>query len=885
MSLLVYFMKRWLLFLFLFSFVSASVDVESFDVDSDYVPFEEIAGSVNLTIENEYYNEKIILSNDEEIELGFFLRDNGADFNCFPMDCSTSYNAFSGAADKSFSISSLGEKYVGFVLIGDSVVLSSIDFSIESDFEEQVRQPLIIDFFEGGEWGFTEFSDEFIDKDWGCYSSSSKILGPLIGSGVDYCEMISVGNSDVLNVGADVNGSGGVLKMTVYPESGFGASWDCSYTDGVNDGCEVEAELGTIFSAGNYQVCVGSESATGYNIYIDVIGTNCGFVYGADPADNTKDYAIFAQGVKYAGAGNLGVMNLGSEYIGAANAIISGRYGGNCSEGCVLPLKFSGVAQSIEISDVSLNYTDTKELYSSNSIYDLSGSLATVDFEGVLDLGLLNLVVSEAGEYFARLSGEYLFRKNVNILPAPVVSSVYPLEVPAGVPVFIYANIDYDANKSLIYKWEFGDGDKNTTSVPYVLHTYDDLKNYTLKLEVSAGGNLTSDKSFGINAISPEDAVNEGLASGRIFLKNVRDTIRDSLVWYGDALLAIIDMVGFESEFDRMDKARNSSFNADDFRKVAVDLYALNIPISVRTDSFESPLLMTEISDIDIESVETISGKAESGGDDIYANPILSWQEENVDVVMKSWDIYVSYLNGKSENILKVYNFDVTSKSDKESYFVINEDFSKLYFNGASDARKVGDSTVIIVGGNQKKSFEFYYEGSEDVGVFISPKLSSLVIDADIGDECNFNYVCEKDSGETSDNCRSDCKPVGKAVVFLILGTLFFLVVYTAFQIWYKRRYEAYLFRDGTQMYNLLMYVTNARARGVKDDRIGAELRAKGWSSERVNYIIKKSAGRSVGMFELLPIGRISALIRNWKAKGKVVTTDRQEDGGSRRVP
>ena len=58
--------------MFLFSFVSASVDVESFDVDSDYVPFEEIAGSVNLTIENEYYNEKIILSNDEEIELGFF---------------------------------------------------------------------------------------------------------------------------------------------------------------------------------------------------------------------------------------------------------------------------------------------------------------------------------------------------------------------------------------------------------------------------------------------------------------------------------------------------------------------------------------------------------------------------------------------------------------------------------------------------------------------------------------------------------------------------------------------------------------------------------------------------------------------------------------------
>ena len=43
-------MKRWLLLLLLFSFVSASVDIESFEVVDEYVPFEKIEGSVNLSI-------------------------------------------------------------------------------------------------------------------------------------------------------------------------------------------------------------------------------------------------------------------------------------------------------------------------------------------------------------------------------------------------------------------------------------------------------------------------------------------------------------------------------------------------------------------------------------------------------------------------------------------------------------------------------------------------------------------------------------------------------------------------------------------------------------------------------------------------------------------
>ena len=63
------------------------------------------------------------------------------------------------------------------------------------------------------------------------------------------------------------------------------------------------------------------------------------------------------------------------------------------------------------------------------------------------------------------------------------------------------------------------------------------------------------------------------------------------------------------------------------------------------------------------------------------------------------------------------------------------------------------------------------------------------------------------------------------------------------------------------------MFVTNARARGLTDLRIAAEFRKKGWSSERVNYIIKKSRGDKMGMFEIIPVEKIMAYFRNLRAK------------------
>ena len=53
----------------------------------------------------------------------------------------------------------------------------------------------------------------------------------------------------------------------------------------------------------------------------------------------------------------------------------------------------------------------------------------------------------------------------------------------------------------------------------------------------------------------------------------------------------------------------------------------------------------------------------------------------------------------------------------------------------------------------------------------------------------------------------------------------------------------------------------------MKDSRIAAVLRGRGWASERVSYIIKKSRGKRTGLVEIIPIEKVAAFLRNRKAR------------------
>ena len=150
--------------------------------------------------------------------------------------------------------------------------------------------------------------------------------------------------------------------------------------------CLLQASGGTTFNEGEYQVCISADIPTDYRINTESQGVNCGFPYDLGPSSSTKDYALFVKTANYENASFLNTQEFDFENLAlAADDLIQRKYAGNCTNTCFLPIKATGVAQNLEISDaevgVRINYEDQVE----NNVHKLNIIPAKVFFSGILN--------------------------------------------------------------------------------------------------------------------------------------------------------------------------------------------------------------------------------------------------------------------------------------------------------------------------------------------------------------------------------------------------------------------------------------------------------------------------------------------------------------------
>jgi hypothetical protein len=864
--------------------VSASVEVYNYSFKTSYFPFEPISGEINISIVGEDFDSLLTSGDGDSIVLGDFLTDNGVIYYCSPPDCSNDYSIISGSADETLAVGT-DKTYLGFVLTGENIAITGLNFNIRSDFNSSIYRPLTIDFFEGGEWKFNEFSDTFSQQHWGCYDESANATGPLIGTS-SYCEMIEISETGSVYVGADVDlADDKNLTMILYPENGGSYLGQCEFNPNDYPGCKIDADLGEVFEESKYKVCVKADEATDYTIYEESVGPMCGFVYSNGPDNSVKDYSIFARTAQYAGSGFFSPDDLDfSALVSAADDLLVERYGRDCSNTCILPMEFTGIPQSVRVSSVDLDYTVSGEFYQSNEVSSLESIPASVDFDGILDLSLTGFNISGAGNYGLFLGGEKLFEEEVEQIPAPIITSLSPNNPPAGVPVTFYVGVNFDnPNATLTYIWDFGNGSVKTTVNNSVVHTFPLIKNYSIIVEVSAGGNLTSKKGFVVEAISPREAVNATLMNLRKSLDGVKSKLASFPAWYNSELEELINYTFFDGEFTRLERDYNVSSDDSDLLEIAEKLYSLNIPTNVFIKEETGFETLTQSEDIDPQIILDFAGGSAYEDLNEYIDPILRWQTQTVRSEVSTKKISVAWLDGSSDAIFRTYRYNVTSYSDDESYLIIKRPLFKLFFEKDNDpsARKVDDdNTVVVFDAGENKIFEFYYKSPDETPFFMAPKLGKLVVEANIDETCNFNLICEKEFGENYKTCPSDCKQsTSKVILYIILAVVFGFILYILLQVWYKKNYENHLFGDQRQLYNLLMYIANARARGKADNEIRKDLSKQGWSSERLTYVFKKSRGERTGMVEIIPFDKIAAYARNRKARANIATGSKQQMG------
>jgi PKD repeat protein len=863
-----------LLLLCFVSFASASVDVHNFSLQSHFSFEESLKGEINLTVEDVDFTAIIRSSSGQEISLGDFLIANGVSPTCKPVSCGNDYEAGTFSTSKDFIIGTGEEVYGGFSIEGEDVHITSVNFDVQSDFVEGNNLPLAIDFFEGSDWNFNEFSNIFSNRYWGCYDNEAAAMGPLIRSS-SYCEMITLLESGAYFVGAKVNRDDSKdLRMTVYSGDSGSPVGECLFNPVTEDGCRIDAEEEEVFDADAYQVCVSSEDPedpdtyTDYRLYTESTGEVCGFVYAEGPLNSTADYQIFGRVAKYGDALLIESASFDFEALTtAADSLIEENYDRDCSDECILPFSLSGIAQTVTVSDVSLDYVKAGGDYVSDKVFPVSVSPASVDFSGILDLELTGFNVSEDGEYSLFLDDDLIIKDTLTLTAAPLLTSLSPSNPPAGIPITFFLGVDSSTNSSLTYVWDFGNGTVETTSENRIVHTFPELRNYTVSVKVSAPGNLSSKKDFYVETITPGVAVNVTLLKKKEVLESVSQAVSTFPDWYGDELSDLVELQIFIDEINRLEAARDKAYEDSKIVEIAKELYDLIVPSRVFIEETVTSPLLGGITDIKPSVIDYFAGGA--GGEDLedYKNPILRWQSENIEAIISTEKISSSWWNGEVRDAIRTYNVNVKSADYGETYFVINLPIEEIYFKDFAGAKRAEDSAIIPMNENEEVSFEFYVIGGEEVSFFASPRLSQLILEGTIDDTCNRNKICEKSNGETYKNCRTDCKPVGRAIFYIFLVIFLVFILYLFLQMWYKRRYENFLFEDRRQLYNLLMYISNARARKRSDTQIEEDLKKQGWSSERIEYVMKKSRGERTGMYEIIPIEKVVAYVRNFKAR------------------
>jgi len=813
-------------------------------IDQSYGSEDYIQGWINISLVNEPADSIITgLIEDEDIEGNISIFDlvkqdvnSNFVYICNPTDCSSDYTASNGESSKSFDLNDGESTLFGFKITEEKLISDISSFSIQvssSNTFESTNLPLSIDVFNDGEidWKVSSSSGNFNSKVYGCYVDENTEQAGIITT--QYCEKISLTQAPEVEIGANVVGSGDVSFTMSIEEVEGGTKETCSAT--ASQSGEIKC-LVSDFSVDNkdYYVCIKTTSSGSdkYKIKYEQ-NSPCGF--SGDYDGYNYDFDIFAQTGMYSPVGEINLNELAIE--GDIFNYISDRYDSNCTEGCIIPIKFSsGVTQQLNLTEPSLSYVSGVSA-SETILYNLEEIPPTISskFQKLnLDEAGFN-VPEDYGNYTFTLSfkGKNLFSEEIIVEEIPKIKFLSPLETAADYETKfkVYTNWSSEISQ---YKWDFGDDSEETTVTDEVTHTYDAEGNYDVKITINDEEGRSSSRTFRVSVLPVSEMVPILLNETETNIENIKNQLKNFSVFEQESLISFLNLNEIESIVSNFSYSLSeSSLTEDEYKTIFEQLIEMNIPNSIKkTASGAGILFYPQTGNIDLAQLSKITEEEYTGeNEEDYKNAVLAWEEENVDVIMSYGETSLYY---KSSDELKLKTFDITfTKKGTEvgnSYIVIKK-MENLFFDQDYSQIELEDYYYISLDSENK---EIIFSTSEDVNfetlpLFIAPSISELSL-----------ISGEITSFETNSN---------KWIIFGIVAVLIFfigIIIWVILKLWYKRKYENYLFTNRNNLLNLVNYIDGEKKKGTNEKEILKKLRKAGWNSEQIKYALKKYLGKKI---------------------------------------
>lgn len=841
---------------------------------------DSIEGYINISLsaQSADSNLRLIINNKEQnISLLDFLVKSGLragnNFLCNPKSCEQTYQTISESS-KSKRIKG-GRTIVGAMITGNSIEFKTnvleFDVSGENSTPSCGVSPLRIDLLadKSNDWQYLE-GDDFCGAllPSACYDDENANKNFDV-TNTGYCQKIFLPVSTRFKLSALVkkNKGEGDLKLFLYDKK-TGNSESCDLeepneTAYIQKNCTVNFPISSYYEEQEYYICIRDElSDNSYTIKGEMTEPLCG-TGGLPDGNATADFGLFVQPSSIVSFNRTIRFNDTefskthieslAEYI---KDYITEKYDGDCISGCLIPIEIMS-EQDVTIDNFAVRYCTQGLCTTENNFFELTKKPALIDMNFTsISLEAANFTALGQGNQTATffIGDSSIGSEQIMIERIPVIKEIIQAGKEAMSPIQFIVDVYSPKNNSLVsYQWDFGDGSTEKTLLNTTTHSYGNVGTFKLKVEVTDSEGLIGTKTKEIIVGSPKEVLNKTLVIKRAFLSNITVQIENA-GWYKDLLTKEIGTAEISDKLSEYERQYKLAATDAEYLDIMTKLKELNMPqVIYDAETVTNMPLITDVDTIMPEYIEKLNGGTY---DTNYAtetkNAVGDWNSKNLQLSISSKIVDLVKEDNSREDVITVINLNIEPNEQKrELFFVIVLPYERTKFAAEYGQQQLDGAIGFLFKDTTEQNINFAVPGRIDVEnlvAFGSPYLGDLeIVPPEI--VCNNNGKCEK--GENWKNCRSDCKPIGLAIFYILLVAVLIYTFYLFLQKWYKTKYESYLFKNRQDLHNLLFFIGNSFKKGKQEKEIIEELKKAGWGSEQINYALRKVRGERIGMPEI----------------------------------
>ncbi|MBT4376138.1 PKD domain-containing protein [archaeon] len=832
------------------TFVAAdfSLGNESYIIETEYGQNSFLEGWLNISLENQASNSFFTDSEDNSILLREILDldvNSNYNYNCSILNCSSNYESDYSFLSENFNLEA-GESFLaGLEFNGDIESIKSIQFVIDSDAQSSCANQLKIDILNNNETNFgNDVSSEEIclGKNQGCFNETSSSEEVLMG-GIPFCQKIEFNEAPGFKLGAwiweKVPGNR-QLEMKVYDLNGTEInSCNLAKADLIDGGGDISCEIDYLVTepTENY-VCAFAKGTTGeYKAKGYSLEEGCGF-RGFPSKPETAAYYIFIESKKFGEVGSLLVKDTfpdNTSFAELAENYILSTYGDlNCEKSCFVPIKISTFQnQRIELRNLNIIY-DKKNLpgIEGNTFHLLNEIPSEIDSEiQILSLGEKFRLPNETEEisYILFLEDQEIFEETINI--TNITIKISPTKVAEGFPTLFTAEFNSNVSAKR-YEWDFGNGNQSLSSSNQINYIYASNGTYELKVSITDLNNRKFFETATIIVDSPEETINNTILK----LEGNLDNLKKQRIKLDSFIKSLVDEVVNIDLIENELKEIKNEFkyaNSDNDYKILIDkLIEIEIPSSIITASTSSVTFYPNKDLINLEFLEEILGeKYNQTLEEEYLDAIFSWNQNNLETRISMEEVFFKW-DSFTQSQFRVFElkFDEKEILEYDSYFILRDLLGLV--TDADLIDREGYSYIELTGLDKISIATTQNLNFASLPVYISPAFSDLEIsEVIVGPEgWNLWWIL---------------------IIILIVLILVGFIVYNKMQEWYDKKYEKKLFPNRNDLYNLITFINNSKAKKIEESKIKQSLRKAKWSSEQVRYVSRKYLGQNTGLKKL----------------------------------